>query len=76
MSLIHIARGRIQAGFEIEQKFPFVFLRDLVVKMKLTFNDITLDISSNGKIFTLTVDDKTIQAEVLHADREAPRMGE
>src|SRR5688572_10523783 len=39
--------------------------------MKINFNDITLDISSNGKIFTLTVDDKTIQAELLHADREA-----
>jgi len=36
--------------------------------MKLTFNDITLDISSNGKIFTLTVDDKTIQAEALLAE--------
>ena len=33
--------------------------------MKLTFNDTTLDISSNGSIFTLTLDDKTIQAEVL-----------
>ena len=43
--------------------------------MKLTFDDITLDISSNGKIFTLTVDDKTIQAELLHADREAPPHG-
>jgi biotin carboxyl carrier protein len=36
--------------------------------MKLTFDDITLDISSNGKTFTLTVDDKTIQAEVLHTE--------
>ena len=36
--------------------------------MKLTFDDITLDTLSNGKIFTLTVDDKTIQAEVLHAE--------
>ena len=36
--------------------------------MKLNFNDITLDISSNGKIFTLTLDDKTIQAEVLQAE--------
>jgi len=36
--------------------------------MKLNFNDITLDISSNGKTFTLTLDDKTIQAEVLHAE--------
>jgi biotin carboxyl carrier protein len=36
--------------------------------MKLNFNDITLDISSNGKAFTLTVDDKTMQAEVLQAD--------
>lgn len=36
--------------------------------MKLNFNDITLDISSNGKTFTLTLDDKTIQAEVLQAE--------
>ena len=36
--------------------------------MKITFNDITLDISSNGKAFTLTVDNKTIQAEVLQAE--------
>ena len=38
--------------------------------MKFTFNDTTLDISSNGKTFTLTLDDKTIQAEVLHSDHE------
>ncbi len=43
--------------------------------MKVNFNDITLDISSSGKIFTLTVDDKTIQAELLHTDREAPPHG-
>lgn len=36
--------------------------------MKLTFNDTTLDISATGKVFTLTLDDKTIQAEVLHAE--------
>src|SRR5215216_5886339 len=36
--------------------------------MKQNFNDITLDISSNGKMFILTLDDKTIQAEVLHAE--------
>jgi biotin carboxyl carrier protein len=36
--------------------------------MKLNFNDITLDISSNGKTFTFTLDDKTIQAEALHAE--------
>src|SRR5687768_9765769 len=36
--------------------------------MKLTFNDTTLDISSNGEIFTLMMDDKTIQAEVLHSE--------
>ncbi len=36
--------------------------------MKLTFDDVTLDISSNGKIFTLTVDDKSIQAEALLAE--------
>ena len=43
--------------------------------MKLNFNDTILDISSNGKIFTLTLDDKTIHAEVLHSDREAPPHG-
>jgi acetyl/propionyl-CoA carboxylase alpha subunit len=36
--------------------------------MKLNFNDITLDIASNGKTFTLTLDDKTTQAEVLHTE--------
>lgn len=36
--------------------------------MKITFNDITLDVSSNGKTFRLTVDDKMIQAELLHAE--------
>jgi biotin carboxyl carrier protein len=36
--------------------------------MKLHFNDITLDISSNGKTFALILDDKTIQAEILHAE--------
>ena len=36
--------------------------------MKLTFDDITLDVSSNGKTFTLVMDDKTIQAEVLHIE--------
>ncbi|HLO15098.1 MAG TPA: biotin/lipoyl-containing protein [Anaerolineales bacterium] len=36
--------------------------------MKLSFSDTTLDVSSDGKIFTLTLDDKTIRAEVLHAD--------
>ena len=43
--------------------------------MKLNFNDITLDLSSNGKTFILELDDKTIRAEVLHADREAPPHG-
>jgi biotin carboxyl carrier protein len=36
--------------------------------MKLSFNDITLDVSSNGKIFTLTLEDKTVQAEVLNIE--------
>lgn len=36
--------------------------------MKLNFNDTTLDISSNGNIFTLTLDDKTIHTEVLHSE--------
>jgi len=36
--------------------------------MKLNFNDIMLDISSNGKTFILTLGDKTIQAEVLRAE--------
>ena len=36
--------------------------------MKLNFNEITLDISSKGKTFTLTLDDKTIEAEVLHTE--------
>lgn len=36
--------------------------------MKLNFNDTTLDVSANGNTFTLTLDDKTIQAEVLNAE--------
>ncbi|MEO8356100.1 MAG: biotin/lipoyl-containing protein [Chloroflexota bacterium] len=36
--------------------------------MKLNFNDTTLDISSNGKMFVLTLGDKTIHAEVLHSE--------
>ena len=36
--------------------------------MKLNFNDTTLDISSDGKVFALTLDDKTIQAEVLQVE--------
>lgn len=36
--------------------------------MKLTFNDKTLAISSNGKSFTLTLDEQTIRAEVLHEE--------
>ena len=36
--------------------------------MKLNFNDTTLEVSSSGKTFILTLDDKTIQAEILHAE--------
>ena len=36
--------------------------------MKINFNDTPLDISSNGKLFTVTMDDKTIQAEVLRVE--------
>jgi acetyl/propionyl-CoA carboxylase alpha subunit len=36
--------------------------------MKLNFNQITLDISSDGTTFILTLDDKTIGAEVLYAE--------
>jgi biotin carboxyl carrier protein len=36
--------------------------------MKLNFNDTTLEVSSNGRIFTLTLDDKTIRAELLHSE--------
>jgi 3-methylcrotonyl-CoA carboxylase alpha subunit len=36
--------------------------------MKLIFNDIELDVSSNGKLFTLTLDGETIHAEVLHEE--------
>ena len=36
--------------------------------MKLNFNETTIDISSNGKTFTLTLDGKTVNAEVLHAE--------
>jgi biotin carboxyl carrier protein len=36
--------------------------------MKLNFNNSTLDISSNGRLFTLTLEDKTILAEVLYSE--------
>lgn len=36
--------------------------------MKITFSDKTLDISSNGRTFSLTLDEKTIHAEVIHAE--------
>jgi biotin carboxyl carrier protein len=36
--------------------------------MKLTFNNTTLDISSNGKTYILTLDDKKIHAQVLRAE--------
>jgi biotin carboxyl carrier protein len=36
--------------------------------MKLTFSDTTLDVSSNGKTLTLTLDDQTLEAEVLHSE--------
>lgn len=36
--------------------------------MKLIFNDIALDVSSNGKLFTLTLDGETIHAEVLYEE--------
>jgi len=36
--------------------------------MKLNFNDTTLDISSNGKTFVLTLGHKTIHAEILHSE--------
>src|SRR5215208_1120065 len=37
--------------------------------MKLNFNHTALDVSSNGKLFTLTLGDKTIRAEILHAEK-------
>jgi len=36
--------------------------------MKLNFDDATLDVSSNGTAFTLTLDDKTIHAEVFDVE--------
>ncbi|HSD83959.1 MAG TPA: biotin/lipoyl-containing protein [Anaerolineae bacterium] len=36
--------------------------------MKLNFNDTLLEVSSNGKSFTLTLDEKTIHAEVLRLE--------
>src|SRR5215208_2736135 len=35
--------------------------------MKLNFDDTTINISSNGNVFTLLWDDRKIQAEVLHS---------
>jgi biotin carboxyl carrier protein len=36
--------------------------------MKLSLNDTLLDISSDGKTFTLSSDNKTFQVELLHAE--------
>lgn len=36
--------------------------------MKLIFNDTPIDISSSGKSFVLSLDDKTIHAEVIHVE--------
>ncbi len=36
--------------------------------MKMNFNDTTLDISSNGKMFVFTLRGKTVHAEVLHSE--------
>src|SRR5512144_1918439 len=36
--------------------------------MKLNFNDTTLEIALDGKSFTLTLDGKTIRAEVLREE--------
>jgi biotin carboxyl carrier protein len=36
--------------------------------MKLNFNDTPLDVSSNGKVFVLTLGEQTIHAEVLHSE--------
>ncbi len=36
--------------------------------MKLNFNDTVLDVSSNGKSFTLTLGDKVIRAEILREE--------
>ncbi|MGE5776478.1 MAG: acetyl-CoA carboxylase biotin carboxyl carrier protein subunit [Chloroflexota bacterium] len=36
--------------------------------MKLNFNDTALDVSSNGKVFTLILGEQTVHAEVLHAE--------
>jgi biotin carboxyl carrier protein len=36
--------------------------------MKLNFNETALDISSNGSIFIVALDDKTIHAEVLNSE--------
>ena len=36
--------------------------------MKLTYNGTTLEVSSNGKLFAVTLDGQTFQAELLHAE--------
>ncbi len=36
--------------------------------MKLNFNGISLDVSSNGKAFTLMLNGETIHAQVLHSE--------
>src|SRR5512143_3321934 len=36
--------------------------------MKLNFNDTLLEVASNGKSFTLTLGEKTVQAELLRLE--------
>ena len=36
--------------------------------MKLNYNDTTLDISSKGKLFAVTLEDQTLHAELLHLE--------
>jgi len=36
--------------------------------MNLNYDDLSLDVSSNGNTFVLTLDDRTIQAEILHSE--------
>ena len=38
--------------------------------MKLNFNNVTLELSSQGKSFTLTLGEKTVRAEVVRAEAD------
>jgi acetyl/propionyl-CoA carboxylase alpha subunit len=42
--------------------------------MKINFENITLDLTPSGKLYRITLDDKTFDAEILRADAERGKL--